>query len=140
LYCAWLSAGQARAVASKIVVVVSMERHERIEHSIAPEAYDAYLRRHYFWNQPGERPTCVRRSRCSTGWSARSPYRRLRARRSARPWVTAIARFEYLAKAREERYDFQVYLSSETAADSLHEDPRWDEIIPVPGTRNELYE
>jgi hypothetical protein len=48
--------------------------------------------------------------------------------------------FECLAKARDERCDFLVYLPSEPAADSLHDDPRWDELIPVPGMRNEPYE
>lgn len=47
--------------------------------------------------------------------------------------------FECLAKARDERCDFLVYLPSEPAADSLHDDPRWRELIPVPGIKNEPF-
>ena len=47
--------------------------------------------------------------------------------------------FECLAGARDERCDFLVYMSSEPAADSLRDDPRWHELIPVPGKKNEPY-
>ncbi len=41
-----------------------------------------------------------------------------------------------LRRAREERCDYLVYLDREPAADALRSDPRFDEIVPRPPSRD----
>ncbi len=42
----------------------------------------------------------------------------------------------WLRRAREERCDYLVYLDREPAADALRSDPRFDEIVPRPPSRD----
>jgi len=79
-----------------------------------------------------------------TDVAAQRPAVTLKDSKAGTQWAVPLGdrdrAFECLARARNERCDFLVYLPSEPAADSLHDDPRWDELIPVPGRRNEPYE